>query len=420
MSERKVLNKYYPPDFDPAKVPKLRQHRERQYTVRTMAPFNMRCKTCGDYIYQGKKFNAKTENVQDETYLGLRIYRFYIKCPKCISEISFKTDPENEDYTIENGATRLFEAAKMLRKAEEQEKQDREEEEANNPMKVLENRTKDSKNEMEILENLEELREINTRKLDIDYAEILRRKAEAQGEMLRKQEEEDEAYVAKLFGKQDGGVIKRIEDDPDEVGGASSSWLPSSKKTSAVKRPSDVLTSDDKLQTKKSKQESTGLKLSSKSALAGLVKVKKQHPKSNLPSTKTTPRDSTSTQDNNVALATQTEVGIGETRTHEQTVPEPVREPSTSSQSLTTTVAGGSNDSNHHDDHHQDNNHHHVNDIPEPDSDQISRSIQEGLGKKLIAGGGQGARPKAKSVGLSLLGGYTVSDDSNDSDESDN
>ena len=48
---------------------------------------------------------------------------------------------------------------------------------------------------MEILENLEELKEINTRKMDIDYAEILRRKAEAQEKTLRRQEEEDEAEV---------------------------------------------------------------------------------------------------------------------------------------------------------------------------------------------------------------------------------
>ena len=53
----------------------------------------------------------------------------------------------------------------------------------------------DSKHEMEILENLEELKEINTRKVDIDYAEILRRKAEALEEGLRRQEVEDEAEI---------------------------------------------------------------------------------------------------------------------------------------------------------------------------------------------------------------------------------
>lgn len=53
--------------------------KNRQYTVRLMAPFNMRCKTCGEYIYKGKKFNARKEDVENEDYLGIRIYRFYIK-----------------------------------------------------------------------------------------------------------------------------------------------------------------------------------------------------------------------------------------------------------------------------------------------------------------------------------------------------
>lgn len=44
-----------------------------------MAPFNMRCVTCGEYIYKGKKFNARKEDVENEDYLGIRIYRFYIK-----------------------------------------------------------------------------------------------------------------------------------------------------------------------------------------------------------------------------------------------------------------------------------------------------------------------------------------------------
>merc|ERR1712048_978322 len=90
MSERKVLNKYYPPDFDPTKLPKLKRERNRQFVIRIMAPFSMRCKTCGEYIYKGRKFNARVETAEGENYLGLRIYRFYIRCTKCISEITFK------------------------------------------------------------------------------------------------------------------------------------------------------------------------------------------------------------------------------------------------------------------------------------------------------------------------------------------
>ena len=74
-----IFQKYYPPDFDPSKIPRMKLAKNRQYTVRLMAPFNMRCATCGEYIYKGKKFNARKEDVENEDYLGIRIYRFYIK-----------------------------------------------------------------------------------------------------------------------------------------------------------------------------------------------------------------------------------------------------------------------------------------------------------------------------------------------------
>lgn len=44
----------------------------------------MRCATCGEYIYKGKKFNARKEDVENEDYLGIRIYRFYIKVSRLL------------------------------------------------------------------------------------------------------------------------------------------------------------------------------------------------------------------------------------------------------------------------------------------------------------------------------------------------
>ena len=41
-------------------------------------------------MYKGRKFNARKETAIGETYLGIQIYRFYIRCPKCLSEITFK------------------------------------------------------------------------------------------------------------------------------------------------------------------------------------------------------------------------------------------------------------------------------------------------------------------------------------------
>ncbi|EDV98241.1 splicing factor YJU2 [Drosophila grimshawi] len=197
MSERKVLNKYYPPDFDPSKIPRMKLAKNRQYTVRLMAPFNMRCKTCGEYIYKGKKFNARKEDVENETYLGIRIYRFYIKCTRCLQEISFKTDPQNTDYEIEAGATRNFMALKLAEEQARREEQEAREEEANNPMKLLENRTQQSRNEIEMIESLEELRDLNRRQQTVDYSTMLEQynPAETERERLEREEREDEAFV---------------------------------------------------------------------------------------------------------------------------------------------------------------------------------------------------------------------------------
>ncbi len=41
MGERKVLNKYFPPDFDPRYVPKTKWDAFKQIETRMMIPFNI-------------------------------------------------------------------------------------------------------------------------------------------------------------------------------------------------------------------------------------------------------------------------------------------------------------------------------------------------------------------------------------------
>ncbi|KAK0334438.1 Pre-mRNA-splicing factor cwf16, partial [Friedmanniomyces endolithicus] len=111
MSERKVLQKYYPPDFDPAKIERRKGPKPtglKVQVVRLMAPFSMKCIACGEYIYKGRKFNARKETT-DEKYYAITIYRFYIRCTRCSAEITFKTDPKHMDYECERGAKRNFE-----------------------------------------------------------------------------------------------------------------------------------------------------------------------------------------------------------------------------------------------------------------------------------------------------------------------
>lgn len=210
MSERKVLNKYYPPDFDPSKIPRMKLPKNRQYTVRLMAPFNMRCATCGEYIYRGKKFNARKEDVEGQDYCGIRIYRFYIKCTRCLQEISFKTDPQNTDYEIEAGAIRNFMALKRAQEQEKREEEEAKEEEANNPMKLLENRTEQSRLEIEEMEKLEEIKDQSRRVIDLN--ELLKKydTAEAREKKRKQEEEEDNNLAKRLFAKK-----QRTEEDTD-------------------------------------------------------------------------------------------------------------------------------------------------------------------------------------------------------------
>lgn len=57
---------------------------------------------------------------------------------------------------------------------------------------VLENRTKDSKLEMEVLENLQELKELNQRQANVDFEAMLKQYKEYEEEQKRKEQEEDE------------------------------------------------------------------------------------------------------------------------------------------------------------------------------------------------------------------------------------
>lgn len=284
MSERKVLNKYYPPDFDPSKIPRLHLPKDRQYTVRLMAPCNMRCKTCGEYIYKGKKFNARKETVQGEEYLGIKIFRFYIKCTRCLAEITFKTDPQNADYIVEHGATRNFQALKLAEEQAEREQKDLEEEEAGNPMKLLENRTKASKREMEIIESLEELRDLNQRQARVDFDGMLKMCTE-DGERLRLlQEREDEEFIRTAFGRpltdsENDVIIKRLSDeesDEDDEEG-------SKTVTSAAAQVKEAVASTDvfveknvqpRPEVSKVWERSVG-SFRPKSTLSGLVRAKK-------------------------------------------------------------------------------------------------------------------------------------------------
>lgn len=202
MAERKVLNKYYPPDFDPSKLRSFEKKSTRKMcNVRMMLPMTVRCHSCHQYMYIGTKFNMKVETVQDEDYLGIKIYRFYFKCTHCYREITFKTDPKNNDYVAEFGASRNHEPWKDMLLAEEEYKALKRQEMKEDVMKSLEYRTYDSKREMDILDAMDQVKTLNRRENNVDHDELIRRVVHEEDKMKEIEKEENEKAKEKYFEK---------------------------------------------------------------------------------------------------------------------------------------------------------------------------------------------------------------------------
>ena len=212
MAERKVLNKYYPSDFDPDKLRTIEKKNTKKIcNVRMMLPMTMKCYTCGTYTYIGTKCNMKVEPVDDEDYLGITLYRFYYRCSNCFSQITFKTDPKNNDYTAEIGASRNHQPWKDIMLAEEEFKNNKKMEMKDDAMKNLEYRTYDSKREMDILEATDKVKELNRREANIDFDGMIKKIRECHDKEKEKLENNKDNIKDKDKEKQALNEKKEIE-----------------------------------------------------------------------------------------------------------------------------------------------------------------------------------------------------------------
>ena len=234
MSERKVLTKYYPPDFDPRELTRKRGPKNagpKVQTVRIMAPFSMKCTTCGEYIYKGRKFNSRKETPLDEKYLAIQVFFFSIKCTRCSAEIIFRTDPKNNDYAMVKGALRNMEPWRDRGAGEETDEQrldrlEREEaeaagEEERNAMADLEAKNVDARREMAAADALDEIRHRNARiqradKEGVDFADLIVRPEDE--ERARQEREDDEAARAAFASARKlMGECTIIEEDMEDL-----------------------------------------------------------------------------------------------------------------------------------------------------------------------------------------------------------
>lgn len=166
----------------------------------------------------------------------------------CSAEITFKTDPKNTDYAAEHGASRNFEPWREEQAVEEEDRLAKLEAEENNPMKVLENRTTDSKREMDILDALQDIRARNARNERVGHSVDLvaqlgmEEVEDAETAEQKRLEDEDEKLVREVFfrvpmpGSSTSAPPPRLSVEADETGAVPS---PPSSSSVLVKRKAD-------------------------------------------------------------------------------------------------------------------------------------------------------------------------------------
>jgi hypothetical protein len=236
--ERKVLNKYFPPDFDPAAIPRRKMDAKRTMQIRMMLPMSICCTTCNNFMYAGTKFNSKKEDVMgpDGYYLGIKIFRFTIKCTVCSSGLTFKTDPKNADYEAESGCTRNFELWREKEKVEKEMEEMKDKDAEGDAMRELENKTMDSKMEMDILDALDEMRAQNSRHEKVDVDQILeanrKQGTKFDPEKTEKQDKQDEDAVRAAFAKTAAADSGDSSDTSEDEATSAAAAAPAAKKKS--------------------------------------------------------------------------------------------------------------------------------------------------------------------------------------------
>lgn len=206
MGERKGTNKYYPPDFDPAKHGSLNGYhkthalRERArklsqgiLIIRFEMPYNIWCDGCKNHIGMGVRYNAEKKKVGN--YYTTPIYRFRMKCHLCVNYIEMQTDPATCDYVIVSGASRKEERWDMAENEQilTTERTEKEKLETD-AMYKLDHGGKDKEKLTKALPSLSEIQDYQSGwKDDFQLNSSLRRKFRTEKKVLAEQEEKDNA-----------------------------------------------------------------------------------------------------------------------------------------------------------------------------------------------------------------------------------
>ncbi|KAK1153714.1 coiled-coil domain-containing protein 130 [Acipenser oxyrinchus oxyrinchus] len=223
MGERKGVNKYYPPDFDPAKHGSLNGYRKSHplrerarklsqgiLIIRFEMPYNIWCDGCKNHIGMGEQLSCEHSTAH---YYTTPIYRFRMKCHLCVNYIEMQTDPASCDYVIVSGAQRKEERWDMkdneqILTTEHSEKEKLE----TNPMFKLEHGSQDRGKLQRALPSLSHIQEKQEAwRDDFQLNSALRRKFRDEKKVIKEESERDGALLSKACLSIP--LVKETEDD---------------------------------------------------------------------------------------------------------------------------------------------------------------------------------------------------------------
>ncbi|BFY99769.1 hypothetical protein BsWGS_02809 [Bradybaena similaris] len=223
MAERKAVNKYYPPDWDPRKGSankRVGQHplRDRAkklsqgiLVIRFELPYNIWCGGCGNHVGMGVRYNAEKSKVGN--YYSTPIYKFRMKCHLCDNYFEIQTDPKNHDYVILCGARRKEQRWDPV--ANEQvvpEDKATQKKLATDPMYKLEHGSNDQQKAKERVMSLAQVEESRASMLD-DYIlnRLARDKFRAEKKQLKEAADADRAILERASLNID--LVEESEED---------------------------------------------------------------------------------------------------------------------------------------------------------------------------------------------------------------
>ena len=163
---------------------------------------------------RGTKFNARQEEAMGMEWMGLKRWRFYLKCSSCSQEMTFLTDPENDHYVTEHGCTRNLEPWRVKQEADKLLDAKQKQIESDS-MRALEEKSSIIKNQLDLMETISDLQDINKRNAVLNTDKVIESLQRSKATKRSILDEQDDAAEIEQFRARKKRKINETESAND-------------------------------------------------------------------------------------------------------------------------------------------------------------------------------------------------------------